>query len=1212
MAAPPFKVRAVYDYSSEHADDLKFPNGQIIQVTEFEGDDWYAGHYTDASGRQQEGIFPMNFVEKYEPEVPTRPTRAARPKSVFVAPKPAPAPAQREEEDPEEEAMPSPVAPKPQPPPVQIPAASSKAENPRSPQSSTSQKTPITRSEPPAAPKPAPVEPVSQASTPSRAGPPPIAPKSNAFKDRIAAFNKAEQPPVAQIQPGKLAPRHDYTIKKPFVAQPPIRNAYIPPAAKVEPVHKPYMREEDPEIKQKQDEDRAAAEAAGLTGNPPAPQTQEEEEDAPKPMLSLKERMAMLRREQEAQQARHADATPYREKKAPPKQPSGSSERAVVPEGEDEGVERVRSPAVERQSLDMPRERPRVSSGQRQPLPPVSAAPEHEILGGEEADHTSVGEAATEDRAGAVARDESDERSAQAVRAPADSAQEPDVGEEGNETEAGEEEEELDEEEQRKQRLRERMAKLSGGQGAGPFNPFGAPPPTAAPAKKRTTKDTAAADERGISSPLQQQMVAVPGMGGMSMPRMQSPEPDATHQVIRRETAPEQDTEVDEESEELLPPPRRSTAEDRGAPPPVLKERPVPQPPTQPRAVPPPPAPTPSESMRPTPRPPPTESRPLPPPPPPATPMSPGPGSESDDEMSVHAKRSSNETSGVETPLPVRTGAPPVPTSRDVPPRPPQSPLTNNKRVSYFNSEPSSATSDRRASRVPPPIPGVSGSPVTSPRPPPPPPPTAAPPSRQNTDLQVPVDTERGESDYEGDYDTDIASSAKHKDALKAHNRVPSLDDSTTADELTPPQSAPRAVPPPPPSAMPMTRQSIDAPRAPPPVPPPTREETVEDNYDPYRYPEASRPPPPVPSGATIPAFPIPLLSEPRTEGADDSSADEVPGGAALPRKSTDRAPPQPLQAAPQERAPPMPPIATSQLPPPPARSATRQSLDVAKSPAVGRASMDQQGRPNADQLGQIAQDVDLSHGTQWWTASQPLPPALQKRNGIDLLSESEESQKAKRGGRTTISKDIYVLYMDYSQTIITAQYDSRDPTDVILEQRHEPPPPRLRQDQLESYWQRFGIKIAAAANSVGNSKKDAVVGDGSSYSLPLELIKTQSEALLPVGTRAYGALVYANLANASTQQFDEIRPGDILTARNAKFEGHHGTMRQKYKQDYGPSHVAVVDEWDGTRRAVRAWEQGREKKEKVRSEKFRLGDLRSGEVRVWRVVGRDWVGWDN
>ena len=118
------------------------------------------------------------------------------------------------------------------------------------------------------------------------------------------------------------------------------------------------------------------------------------------------------------------------------------------------------------------------------------------------------------------------------------------------------------------------------------------------------------------------------------------------------------------------------------------------------------------------------------------------------------------------------------------------------------------------------------------------------------------------------------------------------------------------------------------------------------------------------------------------------------------------------------------------------------------------------QGRPNADN-GQIATDINLSQETQWWTADQPLPPALQSRRGVDILSESEESKTSKRGGRTTISKDIYVLYIDYSQTIITARYDTQEPENVFLEQRHEAPPPKLRQDQLETYWQRFGARIA-------------------------------------------------------------------------------------------------------------------------------------------------------
>lgn len=68
--------------------------------------------------------------------------------------------------------------------------------------------------------------------------------------------------------------------------------------------------------------------------------------------------------------------------------------------------------------------------------------------------------------------------------------------------------------------------------------------------------------------------------------------------------------------------------------------------------------------------------------------------------------------------------------------------------------------------------------------------------------------------------------------------------------------------------------------------------------------------------------------------------------------------------------------------------------------------------------------------------------------------------------------------------------------------------------------------------------------------------------------------------------------------------------MHSKYSVEVGKTdHVGVVIEWDGTKKKVRAWEQGRESK-KVKLESFKFGDLRSGEVKVWRVMARNWVGW--
>lgn len=261
---------------------------------------------------------------------------------------------------------------------------------------------------------------------------------------------------------------------------------------------------------------------------------------------------------------------------------------------------------------------------------------------------------------------------------------------------------------------------------------------------------------------------------------------------------------------------------------------------------------------------------------------------------------------------------------------------------------------------------------------------------------------------------------------------------------------------------------------------------------------------------------------------------------------------------------------------------------------------MDLLNRPSMES-GYVANDIDLAPQSGWWLQPKGLPPQLQGRK--DIYYESDESKSAQNG----VTRDVYVLFQDYSQTIITARFNPQNVNDVHLEQRHENPPRSLRQDQLEDSYERFGRPISEAIAS----RKDSVVGDGTPQALVYELLKPFKDALLPVGTRAFGALVYSNLANASTTQTDQIRPGDIISIRNAKFQGKHGPMHAKYSMEVGkPDHVGIVAEWDGTKKKVRAWEQGRESK-KVKMESFKLDDLRSGEVKIWRVMPRSWVGWE-
>ncbi|KAJ4359966.1 assembly of actin patch protein [Didymosphaeria variabile] len=1173
---PPFKVKAVYEYDSPHPGDLLFPNGQIITVTEEEDDDWYVGEYVDDSGIKHEGIFPKNFVEKVEPARPPRPNRKSyvpeQPAAQVAPPTPE---VPQQEAGPVPEEQPDPDSPKAQaPPPVKIPDQTKSQPSPLSPTSAHSAKAQEMPQDPPPAPKPAPAEPNTAA--PSKKAPPPIAKKSDAFRDRLAMFNQGTTAP----QPFKPSAAPSSFIKKPFQAAAPRPDAYIPPPRDI-PQVKTYRREEDPEIAERQARDQEIAERAGLSGQSPTAGNEGEEEDQPK-VLSLKERMALLQKQQQEQAERAA--TSHRERKQRPPVKKRTESHGQMDDHDGASLEKVASGEPrERGSIDNARP-PRSSTGLKSP----DIHANRELLSdANDADQSGAGE--TEDAEGtSTSVEDDDERSRHKMPSRATTAptKEPDVGDEQDvEEEEEEEEDEVDAETRRKQELRERMARLGGGFNPmmGGMNPFGAPMGAPLPPKKKKASEKKSTDDSEQPNLPQQRVPMFPGMLPVRSPEIENKqlsvekEDDNPHPITSSHEPEEVPDVEDVTPQQLL---RTPTAEQ---PPPIPSER-RPVPPLVPggdhtidRAVPPPV---------------PASSRPLPPHPPI---RSPSPGSESGDEISDAPPQSATS------------------------PRTPSA-LPPSKRSSYLASDELSGDSPDK--RVVPPIP--MGSPPFSPsgagRPPPPPPPTGAPPSRQPTmdSIVRKVDRE-GETDYEGDYDTDIASGATHKDALKSHVREASIGDSTLAGDDTPvrspvtpsappplPPSLPRAVPPPPPP-QPPNRASMDAPRgAPPlpPVPPPTRDVYDDDDYDPYNTATAAG----SPTAPSMPPVPPPVPQQQDVESEDEDELYAPPS-----RKSHDRPPPPPPQAPPPQHAPlpplvdrtaPAPPHDRAAPPPPPPEASQqprpsmgRKSLDVNRSMQGGRTSMDQP-RPSASQEF-IASDLDLGASSHWWTQPNMPPPSVQGRN--DILYEMDESQSG-----NSFEKAVFVLYMDYSQTIITARFQANDVSNVHLEQRHDPPPSRLRQDQLEAAHERFGMRIAKDVES----KQNTVVGNGTPHGLIEELLRPYSDALKPVGTRAFGALVYANLANASTQQYDEIRPGDIISLRKARFQGKHGAMHAKYSVDVGkPDHVGVVVEWDGKKRKVRVWEQGRESK-KVKPESFRMEDLRSGEVRVWRVMARSWVGW--
>lgn len=439
-----------------------------------------------------------------------------------------------------------------------------------------------------------------------------------------------------------------------------------------------------------------------------------------------------------------------------------------------------------------------------------------------------------------------------------------------------------------------------------------------------------------------------------------------------------------------------------------------------------------------------------------------------------------------------------------------------------------------------------------------PPPPPPAEPRRA---LEEPGESSSEVTGYEADEDTDL-------------NPVLSM----TEPAVPPPSmlnrsASQRAPPPPPPTAAPLSPAARG-------------------------HPERAAPPPP-------PSAPAP-----------------VPIPVAAPASHPDSIPEEPSMGAPQ---PPAPSLSRSLTSGSTTQRYSRTSHELI--PAATGSSFTY----GSEQTHAV--EFDLQSGTQWWLASGGIPPAVAARK--DVLYEVEESEIWKRGGRNYVVRDIYVLFPDYSQTIVTVEFN-RDNGYVSFQQRVEAPPPFLRQDQLEAVYGDYGLRIAEVSQQMaGQSMAPGTF-------VPSVLNKVGSGLLPPVGNRSYGAVLYQNLANASERHYDEIRRGDIVVFRGARFQGHKGSLHTKYTSEAGTGgagsspagpgsgsgadgkagggvHVGIVSEWDGSKRKIKVFEQPENSSTssssssggKIKSESYRLNDLKSGEVKVFRVIGRNYVGWD-
>lgn len=408
-------------------------------------------------------------------------------------------------------------------------------------------------------------------------------------------------------------------------------------------------------------------------------------------------------------------------------------------------------------------------------------------------------------------------------------------------------------------------------------------------------------------------------------------------------------------------------------------------------------------------------------------------------------------------------------------------------------------------------------------------------------------------------------------------------------------------------------------PRCPPPIP--------TGNVD----PPAISAPPPVPSTSfpsdnppippTAPPVPSAVTANPHAEYLDSSDENEefqeVPEDSLdteLDNISEDNIFKRPQKAHTFSHPPPVP----AQLPNVPSRVATSSSIGRASFDSTRKSSELSRNRSLKDNkgekvqaetfLGALQSELDnLAESSGWWLKNE-IPDSLHSKLGSDLIFEVDSNKITKRGDKVVIYKDYYILFYDLSQIVMELLYDSDDPrssgkvidVSVVGSSGN-------RKDILHHYNATYGNDVVAIALRLVGSK----VPTGLVLNVFGNLRQKFQNLLTPIGEKSFGVTIYRNF-NHNVVKYDDIRPGDILCMKNAKFTSHKGLGSLGNKSvtvgDGNEVYSAVIAEYDSKKEKLRVLETDRSGV--VKRESYKIGDMKSGRIRVFRFVDRAFVGW--
>ncbi|KAF8802575.1 hypothetical protein BYT27DRAFT_7196501 [Phlegmacium glaucopus] len=322
---------------------------------------------------------------------------------------------------------------------------------------------------------------------------------------------------------------------------------------------------------------------------------------------------------------------------------------------------------------------------------------------------------------------------------------------------------------------------------------------------------------------------------------------------------------------------------------------------------------------------------------------------------------------------------------------------------------------------------------------------------------------------------------------------------------------------------------------------------------------------------------------------------------------------------------PPPPPIPASRPPVPVALPARRSSVQASKSTGsveFGFSPTRSSFLPAHPQSEYVMVDEprSLEEASPPSRRNSRFPPARSTPNPMGIPQTSDPNSISSQWELPSIptasldfgnSADLSLSWTDAGEPISPTSQPPPPPTKqpAVL-----PPKPKamlpselqLSTDELMMIWGRVGVQVCEVATTLFEKSKKSLIGDGTYAGfIAAVLAGVPNAAPISIASGEYGYLVYAQNGSSVQKRVSEIMPGDIVEIHEGKLKGHKGI--QIYHQNVGGSGedlLGIVGEFEAKKSKVRVFHANQHVgQQTVESVSYRLEDLKSGTVKVYRIL---------